>query len=62
MLKGKKSEKKKKEKQAKYDKYENDMHDAECWARVAEIWEEHQLNKEDGLRLTQALPYVHEYM
>ena len=62
MLKGGKKPAAKKKKQKRPPKEEVDQDDDECWARVAEIWEKHQLNKEDGLRLTQALPYVQEYM
>ena len=36
--------------------------DEECWGKVNQIWTENQLNKEDGLRMTQVIPHIQDYM
>ena len=63
MLKGSSANKGKKKAIRKTKKKEDDdYNDQEIWAKVAEIWEKNQLNKEDSLTLTNAFPYIHEYM
>ena len=57
-MKGKKGKKKKRTKKDIQDRLDDD----EIWARIAEIWEKHELAKDDGLSIEQAMPYVQDYM